>query len=343
MKLLQVLIIEDSTIVQKMLSDALSAESDIEILGVASDPIEARDIILKKKPDVITLDIEMPRMDGITFLKRLMNYDQIPVLMISSYTKSNSMQTIQAMEAGAFDFVTKPSDSTGWNRDLWNEIITKVRAAGSSRIPRHYPVYSHSESLHVESVPHSRLIAIGASTGGIRVIGKILSRINFPTKGILVMVHLPQHYSASFAQRLNDSLPLEVREACDMDKIEPGLVLIAPGGGKNMRVVRSGSGCMVRLDSGSGLLPRWKTSIDVLFNSVAENVGKESVGVILTGMGSDGAAGLAAMKKSGAYTIAQDEESCVVFGMPKSAIKLGAVDIVAPPERMAYIIRECSS
>ncbi|MEA2084945.1 MAG: chemotaxis-specific protein-glutamate methyltransferase CheB [Thermodesulfobacteriota bacterium] len=338
MKSLQVLIIEDSQVMQKLLSDALSAEPDIGILGIASDPIEARDIILKRKPDVITLDIEMPRIDGITFLKRLMNYDQIPVVMISSYTKSNSIQTIRAMEAGAFDFVTKPADSKGWDRDLWNEIITKVKAAAGSRIQRYFPVCHPSKSFKFEEVEHPKLIAIGASTGGIRVIEKILSGINFTTKGILVMIHLPHRYAASFTQRLNDKLPIVVKDASDMNEVEPGVVLVAPGGGKDMRVIRDGAGYMVRLDNESGLSGR-ALPIDVLFRSVAENAGKESIGVILTGMGNDGAEGLAAMKKSGAYTIAQNEASCMVFGMPKSAIKLNAVNRVVSPERIANVIR----
>ena len=342
MKSLQVLIIEDSPVVQKLLSDVLSAEPGIEILGIASDPIEARDIILKKKPDVITLDIEMPRMDGITFLKRLMNYDQIPVVMISSFTNSNSIQTIRAMEAGAFDFVTKPEFGRGWGKDLWDEIITKVRAAANSRIQRYFPVCRALESFKFENVEHPRLIAIGASTGGIRVVGKILSGINFTTKGILVMVHLPRRYAALFAQRLNDDLPMVVKEASDMDEVEPGVALVAPDGGKNMRVVRNRAGYMIRLDNVSDP-PCRNASIDVLFHSVAENVGKESIGVILTGMGSDGAEGMAAMKKSGAYTIAQNKESCLVFGMPGSAIKLNAVNRVLSPERIPHVIRARST
>lgn len=342
MKSLQVLIIEDSPVVQKLLSDALSAEPGIEILGIASDPIEARDIIFKKKPDVITLDIEMPRIDGITFLKRLMNYDRIPVVMISSYTKSNSIQTIRAMEAGAFDFVTKPADGRGWGRDLWDEVIKKVRAAAYSRIHRYFPVYRPLESFKLENVEHPRLIVIGASTGGIRVVGKILSGINFTTKGILVMVHFPHRYAASFAQRLNDNLPMVVKEAFDTDEVEPGVVLVAPGGGRNMRVVRNRAGYMVRLDNVLDP-PRRNTSIDVLFHSVAENVGKEAIGVILTGMGSDGAEGLAAMKKSGAYTIAQNKESCLVFGMPKSAIERNAANRVLSPERIPHVIRARST
>ncbi|MCK5324215.1 MAG: hypothetical protein KAJ45_08705, partial [Desulfobulbaceae bacterium] len=257
-------------------------------------------------------------------------------------TKSNSIQTIRAMEAGAFDFVTKPADGSGWGRDLWDEIITKVRAAANSRIQRYFPVCRPLESFKFENVEHPRLIVIGASTGGIRVVGKILSGINFTTKGILVMVHLPHRYAASFAQRLNDNLPMVVKEASDMDEVEPGVALVAPGGAGNMRVVRNRAGYMVRLDNVLDP-PRRNASINVLFHSVAENVGKESIGVILTGMGSDGAEGLAAMKKSGAYTIAQNKESCLVFGMPKSAIELNAVNRVLSPERIPHVIRARST
>jgi len=344
MKPIRVLIVDDSPIVQLVLRRILSGEPDIEIVGVASDPIEAKDLILEDKPDVITLDIEMPRMNGITFLKRLMSYSPIPVIMISSYTRENSMRTMEALEAGAVDFVTKPSYDDGTERGftlLRDEIVAKIRVASKTHVK---PFILHGKSpIKIGKTPDTianKLIAIGASIGGPKALQKLLCGISFQPQGIVIAQHMSAQYIGAFAERLNSLLPFEVREARDMDIVNQGRVLIAPGD-KHMRVVRNGAGYMVRIDKISSTqspLAGVSRSIDVLFHSVAKIACPNAVGIILTGMGSDGADGLAAMKEAGAYTIAQDEASCVVFGMPRAAIEKGIVDAVASPEDIPAIL-----
>ena len=343
MKPIRVLIVDDSPVVQLILRRVLSGEPDIDVVGVASDPFEAKDLIIKDKPDVITLDIEMPRMNGITFLKRLMSYSPIPVVMISSYTSKNSMRTIEALEAGAVDFVTKPSqDIERGFTSLRDEIVAKIRVAGQAQVKplflwRKAPI-KIGKTLHAIS---RKLIAIGASIGGPPAIQKLLCSISFQPPAIVIAQHMAAWYTRAFAQKLNSLLPVEVREARDMDCVDPGRVLILPGG-RHMRVVRNnGEGYMIRLDKTS---PTQDPSIDVgrsinvLFHSVAKSAGPNAVGIILTGMGNDGVDGLVAMKEAGAYTIAQDEASCVVFGMPRVAIERGIVDAVASPEDIPAIL-----
>jgi len=338
MKPIRVLIVEDSPVVQIVLKRILSGESDIVVMGVASDAFEAKKWVMRDKPDVITLDIEMPRMDGITFLKRLMSYRPIPVVMISSYTHKNSLRTMEALEAGAVDFVTKPSqDVERGLTKLRDDIISKIRAAAQSRVKvdflRHKPRLKAEKDHYMVS---QKLIAIGASTGGPPVIQKILSGFFFQTRGIVVAQHMTKRYTKAFSERLNSLFPFEVREACDMDCIDQGKVLIAPGG-KNVRVVQEGDDYIIRVENPSKTC-RQCPSVDILFNSVAKSAGPNAVGIILTGMGEDGADGIAAMKKAGAYTIAQDEASSVIFGMPDAAIKRGGIDIVASPDDMAVLV-----
>ncbi|MCJ7616051.1 MAG: chemotaxis response regulator protein-glutamate methylesterase [Desulfobacterales bacterium] len=338
MKSIRVLIVEDSPVVQTILKRILSREPDIVVMGVASDAFEAKKWIMRDTPDVVTLDIEMPRMDGITFLKRLMGYRPIPVVMISSYTHKNSLRTMEALEAGAVDFVTKPSqDVERGLTELSDDIISKVRTAAQSRVKadflRHKPERKAEKEYYKVS---SKLIAIGASTGGPQVIQKILSGFFFQTKGIVIAQHMAAQYTKAFAERLNSLFPFEVREACDMDRIDQGKVLIAPGG-KHIRVVREGNGYFIRTVNASKTRQHCP-SADILFHSVAENVGPNAVGIILTGMGEDGADGILAMKKAGAYTIAQDEDSCVVFGMPNAAIKRGGIDVVASPDDIPVLV-----
>ncbi|MDI6687208.1 MAG: chemotaxis response regulator protein-glutamate methylesterase [Desulfobacterales bacterium] len=342
MKPIRVLIVDDSPVVQLVLKRILSGEPDIDIMGVASDPFEAKDLIVKDKPDVITLDIEMPRMNGITFLKRLMSYSPIPVIMISSYTRKNSMRTIEALESGAVDFVTKPSqDVEKGFTSLRDEIVNKIRAASQAQVKPFFLL--RKTPINIVKTPHSiahKLIAIGASIGGPQAIQKLLCGISFQTPGIVIAQHMAAQYTRSFAQRLNSLVPFEVREARDMDIVNQGRVLIVPGG-SHMQVVRDGNDYMVRLDKISSTQHPSTTincSIDVLFHSVAESAGPNAVGIILTGMGKDGAEGLAAMKEAGAYTVAQDEASCVVFGMPQAAIKRGIVDAIAHPEDIPAIL-----
>lgn len=338
MKSIRVLIVEDSPVVQTILKRILSSGTDIVVMGVAPDAFEAKKMIMRNKPDVITLDIEMPRMDGITFLKRLMSYRPIPVVMISSYTHKNSLRTMEALEAGAVDFVTKPSqDVERGLTELRDEIISKVRTAAQSRVKVDF--LKHKPELKVEKEYHkvsSKLIAIGASTGGPAVIQKILSGFFFQTRGIVIAQHMTERYTQAFAERLNSLFPFEVREACDMDCIGQGKVLIAPGG-KHVRVIREGDDYIIRVENPSKPCSQCP-SADILFHSVAKSAGPNAVGIILTGMGENGADGIAAMKKAGAYTIAQDEDSCVVFGMPGAAIKRGGIDIVASPDDIPVLI-----
>ncbi|MDL1985510.1 MAG: chemotaxis response regulator protein-glutamate methylesterase [Deltaproteobacteria bacterium] len=338
MKPIRVLIVEDSPVVQIVLKRILSRESDIVIAGVASDAFEAKKWIIRDKPDVITLDIEMPRMDGITFLKRLMSYRPIPVIMISSYTHKNSLRTMEALEAGAVDFVTKPSqDVERGLAELRNDIISKIRIAAQSQVKVDF--LRHKPGLKLEKDHYTvsqKLIAIGASTGGPSVIQGILSGFFFQTRGIVIVQHMPERYTRAFAESLNCLFPFEVNEARDMDCIDQGKVLIAPGG-KHIRVVREGDDYIIRVNRPSKT-DRQCPSADILFHSVAESAGPNAVGIILTGMGEDGADGIAAMKQAGAYTIAQNENSCVVFGMPKAAIKRGGIDSVASPEDIPALV-----
>lgn len=338
MKPIRVLIVDDSPTVQVVLSRIISGEPDIEVIGIASDPFEAKQLIMQDKPDVITLDIEMPKMDGITFLKLLMSYRPIPVIMISSYTKSNSLKTLKALEVGAIDFVTKPSRNIKSNlTELHDEITSKIRAAGEARVISPF-IMPKPQKKNIEDSPEitPKLIAIGASIGGPQIIQNILSGMVFQTRGIVITVHMAARYTQAFAQRLNSMLPLKVSEARHLDRIENGKVLIAPGG-KNMIVVKRDTDYIVKIDNDS-YKSFQRPSVDILFHSVAQSAGSNAVGIILTGMGEDGAEGLYAMKQAGAYTIAQDKASCVVYGMPQSAIKRGGVDVVASPDNIPNLV-----
>jgi len=338
MKPIRVLIVDDSPTVQVVLSRIISGEPDIEVMGIASDPFEAKQLILQDKPDVITLDIEMPKMDGITFLKRLMSYRPIPVIMISSYTKKNSLNTLEALEAGAIDFVTKPSRNIESNlTELHDEITLKIRAASEARVISPFIMPKPQEKNIEDSSDITRkLIAIGASIGGPQIIQKILSGMVFQTQGIVIAVHMAARYTQAFAQRLNSMLPLKVSEARHLDRIENGKVLIAPGG-KNMIVVKKGKDYIIQIDNDPDKSFQ-RPSVDILFHSVARSAGPDAVGIILTGMGEDGAEGLYAMNQAGAYTIGQDKASCVVYGMPQSAIKRGGVDVIASPDNIPNLV-----
>ena len=338
MKSIRVLIVDDSPTVQAVLSRIISGEPDFEVMGVASDPFEAKQLIMRDKPDVITLDVEMPKMDGITFLKRLMSYRLIPVIMISSYTKINSLKTLEALEAGAIDFITKPSQDKEDNlTELHDEITSKIRIAGEARVISPF-IMLKSQKKNIENSPEitRKLIAIGASIGGPRIIQNLLSGMFFQTQGIVIALHMAARYTQAFAQRLNRMLPLEVSEARHLDRIENGKVLIAPGG-KNMIVVKKGKNYIIEIDNHPDKSFQ-RPSVDILFHSVARSAGPDAVGIIMTGMGEDGAEGLYAMKQAGAYTIAQDKASCVVYGMPQSAIKRGGVDVVASLDNIPNLV-----
>ncbi len=335
---IRVLIVDDSPTVQSVLTSILSAESDIEVLGTASDPFEAKDLILKKKPDVITLDIEMPRMDGITFLKRLMSFRPLPVIMISSYTRENSMRTLEALDAGAVDFVAKPTGDVRIGlQELRYEITTKVRAAARARIKPSLPFGRPGKPLPTAKIgPSDKIIAIGASTGGTRAIERLLASIPSDVNGIVIVQHMPARFTKAFAERLDTLFPMDIKEAKDRDRLERGKVLVAPGGW-HLEVAKDHRGFYVRLQDGQPVKHQ-RPSVDVFFNSVAKTAARDAIGILLTGMGDDGTDGLLAMKRAGAFTIAQDEATSVVFGMPGSAIECGAVEVVAALDDIAGIV-----
>ena len=328
--MIRVLIVDDSAVVRKILSGELSKYEDIQVVGTAIDPYVARDKIVKLKPDVVTLDIEMPRMDGLSFLAKLMKYHPIPVVIVSSLAPENSETALKALELGAVDVVAKPSSV--YSVPAISRLVHAIRAAASAKLPRQIPSEAsrpaRSIDLPREIQTTHKIIAIGASTGGTKAIEVVLRDFPPSAPGTVIVQHMPEYFTASFAQRLNRICRVEVREAKDQDSVIPGVALIAPGG-KHMVLKRSGARYIVRIKDGPPVYYQ-KPSVDVLFQSVALNAGRNAIGVLLTGMGADGARGLLAMHENGAYTIAQDEQSCVVFGMPREAIKLGAVDEVLP-------------
>jgi two-component system chemotaxis response regulator CheB len=332
---IRVLIVDDSAIVRKLLSEALSGERDIEVVGTAPDPYVARDKILALKPDVLTLDIEMPRMDGVTFLKRLMHFHPLPVIVISSLGVASSRVALEALEAGAIDVLAKPGgpQSVG---DLRQGLAAKIRAAKAARLRTRTSVAPAAATaapvlktaLPRRVFPSSSVIAIGASTGGTEAILQVLREMPKEVPPIVIAQHIPAVFSRSFANRMNEICAIEVREAADGDELRSGLALVAPGN-FHMLLRRSPGGYRVEVKDGP-MVCFQRPSVDVLFQSVAQAAGRHATGAILTGMGSDGAMGLLEMKKAGARTLAQDEATCVVFGMPKEAIRHGAVDRVLP-------------
>jgi two-component system, chemotaxis family, protein-glutamate methylesterase/glutaminase len=329
---IRVLVVDDSAIVRKVLTDALSREADIEVVGTAPDPFVARDKILALQPDVLTLDIEMPRMDGVTFLKRLMHYRPMPVIVISSLGTASSRAAVEALEAGAIDVLAKPGgpQSVG---DLSLNLASKIRAAKVARLTERAPkgiapVALPASIKQGQPFPASAVIAMGSSTGGTEAVQKVLMQMPVNCPGILVTQHIPAVFSRSFANRLNELCAIRVREAEDGDNVEPGLALVAPGN-FHMLLQRSLANYRIEIKDGP-LVCYQRPAVDILFHSVARAAGANATAALLTGMGSDGAQGMLAMKKAGARTIAQDEASCVVFGMPKEAIRLGAVDRVLP-------------
>lgn len=324
--MIKVLIVDDSAVVRKILTEELSRYKDIEIIGTAVDPYVARDKIVKLQPDVVTLDLEMPRMDGLSFLTKLMKHYPLPVVVLSSLTPRNSEMALKALELGAVEVLGKPGTAYS-TQNISQPLVRAIRAAAGARIQR-IPEKTEASIPPTSGVllTHTtqKVIAIGASTGGTKAIEVVLSGMPVSSPGTVIVQHMPENFTSSFAKRLNDLCQLEVREARDNDPVVPGVALIAPGN-HHMLLYRSGGSYLVKIKDGP-MVHYQRPSVDVLFQSVAASAGKNAVGVILTGMGADGAKGLLAMKQSGAYTIAQNEESCVVFGMPKEAIKMGAAD-----------------
>jgi two-component system chemotaxis response regulator CheB len=335
----RVLIVDDSAIVRKILSDALAAEPDLEVVGTAPDPYIARDKILALAPDVLTLDIEMPRMDGLTFLKKLMHFHPMPVVVISSLAQPSCRIAVEALENGAVEVMAKPGGpySVG---ELRKSLAEKIRTAAYSRVrplatlaaarPR------YASPMGQPSPSTGAILAIGASTGGTEAITAVLRELPANSPPIVIVQHIPPEFSKAFAGRLNDLCAMEVREAADGDALHSGLALVAPGD-LHMLLKKSGEHYSVAVKTGPRVCYQ-RPSADVLFSSVAESAGSAATGVILTGMGSDGAQGMLKMRQAGAYTIAQNEATCVVFGMPREAIALNAVDQILPLHAIAVAL-----
>ena len=342
---IKVLIIDDSAVVRKILSDTIIAEPDMKVIGTAPDPYVARDKILALQPDVLTLDIEMPRMDGLTFLKRLMRHYPIPTIIISSLGQASCAATLEALRCGAVDVLAKPAGpfSVG---DLRHSLAAKIRAAAGSK-PRFIDEASVTPAANAALVSFSSIastpgtvIAIGASTGGTVAIQDILLQLPADMPGMVITQHIPAGFSLAFANRLNKICSMEVRQAVTGDILRPGLALVAPGD-YHLLLRKSGSGFVVELQQGPPVCYQ-RPSVDVMFASVAQVAGARAVGVLLTGMGADGAKGMLAMKRAGAKTIAQDEASCVVYGMPREAVRLDAVDAVASLGEIPKILAEAA-
>ena len=326
---IKVLIVDDSAIVRKILSNQLSQHRGIEVVATAPDPYIARDKILRLDPDVLTLDVEMPRMDGITFLKKLMTYHPMPVIVLSSLTPEGGATAMEALNAGAVEVMSKPGAAYTVGQAC-DDLVEKIKAASRVRIDNYKlagKAAAPVKRLHMVETTN-KIFAIGASTGGVQALSYILSRLPKNTPGTLVVQHMPGRFTSSFATRLNDECQMNIREARDGDHVVPGIVLIAPGG-KHMLLARSGANYYVNVKDGP-MVCRQKPSVEVLFNSVAKYAGANAIGAILTGMGDDGAKGLLNMRNSGSRTIAQDEASCIVYGMPKEAAQLGAAEKIVP-------------
>jgi two-component system chemotaxis response regulator CheB len=335
-----VLIVDDSALVRKILTELINRAPDLTVVGSAPDPYVAREKIKQLNPDVLTLDVEMPKMDGIDFLEKIMRLRPMPVVMVSSLTEEGNDTTLRALELGAVDFVTKPKvEVADGLTDYAEELYDKIRAAARSRVKRRSRDSQPAAIKPVVSskrISSEKLLIVGASTGGTEAIRTFLSGLPSETPAVLITQHMPEGFTRSFAQRLNGELALNVAEATDGQRIRPGNVYIAPGG-FHMKLARSGADYIVRIVD-EPPVNRHKPSVDVLFESAAEVAGANAIGVIMTGMGKDGAAGMLEMKKQGAKTFAQDEESCVVFGMPGEAIAAGGVDEVLPLKRLAEAV-----
>ncbi len=344
---IRVLIVDDSALIRQMLTQILDDDPDIEVVGVAGDPYIARSKIKRLSPDVLTLDVEMPRMNGIKFLENLMRLRPMPVVMISSVTERRAEVTLKALELGAIDYITKPKVNVAEGiKQYAEEIIFKVKAAANARVrtldERDRVNKAVSKQCLSNSTRNSAsdklptnscyIIGMGASAGGTEAIADVLRHLPPDMPGIVVTQHIPGPFSKSFAARVNSYCQLTVSEAKDGEKINIGHAYIAPGD-KHLQIVRSGSSYVCKLDEGP-LVNRHKPAVDVMFNSLAESVGKNAIGILMTGMGKDGAAGLSAMKNAGAMTIVQDEQSSVVWGMPREAIKRGIVDEVVSLQSM---------
>ncbi len=339
---IRVLVVDDSALVRDTLSHGLSMDSEIDVVGTAADPYIARDKIIELRPDVLTLDVEMPKMDGVEFLKKLMPQYPIPVVMVSALTQKGVKTTMDALEAGAIDFVTKPkADIARGLKAMLAELRQKVKTASTANVSRYRnrkikPSNKISQYSRALARSTDKVIAIGASTGGTEAIKAVISEFPVVTPGVVIVQHMPAGFTKSFAKRMNELCVMDVKEAENGDRIMQGQILIAPGD-KHMSVKRSGGIYEASVSQGEPVCGHCP-SVEVLMQSVAKHVGANAIGVMLTGMGSDGADGMVEMRKAKARTIAQDEESCVVFGMPMEAYKRGGAEKLVSLDDMALTI-----
>lgn len=347
---IRVLIVDDSAAVRQVLSSILSAEQDIEVMATAGDPFSAAEKIRREIPDVMILDIEMPRMDGLTFLRKIMSQRPIPVIICSAQYRSEVV--FDALDAGALDVIGKPRvDTTQFLMESGTRVCDAVRAAARAKVQPARPRLSSKVTAKLTAdvilppprattksrAPADRIVCIGASTGGTEALRDLLTALPEDSPGIVIVQHMPEHFTAAFSRRLDGLCRINVREAKDGDDVQPGLALIAPGS-HHMLLNRIGTGFRVTIKDGP-LVSRHRPSVDVLFRSAAQHAGSNAMGILLTGMGDDGAKGLLEMKNAGAQTIAQNEATCVVFGMPRIAIEIGAVDKVLPLDLIPSEIR----
>ena len=336
---IKVLIVDDSALIRRILTEVIDAQADMIVVGSAPDPFVARTMIKALNPDVLTLDVEMPKMNGLDFLEKLMKLRPMPVLMISTLTEQSSAVTIQALSLGAVDFVTKPKMDQMQEMRHYGEVIAdKIRVASVAKIKQVKVVNNTPppvKSVNIDNVAISsqKVIAVGASTGGTEAINHFLLAMPEDCPPIVITQHMPVGFTASFAARLNNNCVIAVKEASHNELIKPGCAYIAPGG-NHLFVLKRGGNYYAQLNQAEPV-NRHRPAVDVLFDSVASCVGKQAIGVILTGMGKDGAQGLLKMKQAGAYNFSQDEDSCVVYGMPKEAVKVGGVDRVESLDKIS--------
>ena len=335
---IRVLVVDDSAVVRRMISDALGADPGIEVVGTACDAYVARDKILELNPDVLTLDIEMPRMDGLSFLRILQKHRPMPVVVVSSLTQAGSRAAIEAMELGAVDVLAKPQSA--WNvGDLREQLALRVKGAAGARL-KHFAASAPATPAAVTSsfpahFSPRQVVLMGASTGGTEAIKNVLTRLPAGLPGICIVQHIPPVFSKTFADRLNECCAFEVREAVQGDELKPGLALVAPGD-QHLTLAWNGAGYRIALQQGP-MIHHVRPAVDVMFESAVSS-GKNALAVLLTGMGRDGAAGMKKLKLAGAATIAQNEDSCVVYGMPRAAVELGVVDRVLPLDLIPHAI-----
>lgn len=334
MKKIKVLSIDDSALMRQLMTEIVNGHADMEMIATAPDPLVARDLIKKLNPQVLTLDVEMPRMDGLDFLEKLMRLRPMPVIMVSSLTGKGSEVTLRALELGAIDFVTKPQLGLREGMLAYSELIAdKIRTAAKARLSQPVVALSPKMLSDIPLLSSEKLIAIGASTGGTEAIRQVLQSLPANSPALLITQHMPAGFTRSFAERLNKLCRITVKEAEEGERVLPGHAYIAPGD-SHLLLVRSGANYQVRLDNGPAV-NRHRPSVDVLFRSVAQCAGRNAVGVILTGMGNDGAKAMLEMHQAGAYTLAQNEASCVVFGMPREAIAMGGVSEIVELDRIS--------